>query len=301
MMTTPNLLCFTSRSDYAHIWTMKHKTFVTDFTCSACRRVNQFDGADFGFFAATSRSVYCSDLLDFWLYHSTCLGGTFRVAYEMSQEFGNSPALNVFKLSENLSSNSRAANTCFSAFLRTLAVPYGHELDNIFRCTQCHDGTGRLNAIVMDGTATGILRSYQNLIAHHSGYRLRAIPLLLDMFSERQNWKTFRELLLHRKISQIWPCFQRHNRRRNRGSVWDAAEILLNANIRHQNFHFNAHCFWSTTRPRSNAFDAEEITVHTVQEDAFIDEGSPHPPLPPSGTSASKPGRAGGDGANGES
>ncbi len=279
--------------------------FVTDFTCLACRRVNHFDGADCGLFAATSRSVYCRDLLDFWLYHSACLGGTFRVAYEMSKEFGNSPGLSVFKLGDNLSSNRRAANTCFSAFLRTLAVPEGQELDNIFRCTQCQDGTGRLNAIVMDGTATGILGRLPKYDRPSLGLQAARNSSLTQYVVQNAKIRKFLESFCSfAKSPNSDGVFIVTIGGENRRSVWDAAEILFNANIGHHKLHvvreFMAVAFEVLPFPRSNALHAEEITEHTVQEDAFIDEGSPHPPLPPSCTSPSKLNRPGGDCANGK-
>ncbi len=62
------------------------------------------------------QGVYCRDLLDFWLYHTAGLGGTFRNAYELSNVFSDSATLNVFKLGENLKTQRRAASTSFAAF-----------------------------------------------------------------------------------------------------------------------------------------------------------------------------------------
>ncbi len=53
-----------------HLQSMQDGTcdfYVVDPIYMRCSAVSRFDGDDAGVFAATEHSVYCRDLLDFWL------------------------------------------------------------------------------------------------------------------------------------------------------------------------------------------------------------------------------------------
>ncbi len=138
------------------------KISVTDYIFLYCSEVKLFDGVDSSLFAATSRSVFCRDILDFWVYHVVALGGTFREAYQLSKQVSKSPGMGLFRIGGELTTRRRSSSTCFAGFLRTLTVPKGAKTATLFTCSKCEDADGRLSAIVMDGTATGILGKLPN-------------------------------------------------------------------------------------------------------------------------------------------
>ena len=134
---------------------------VVDLICPSCGTDVKFDGRDCAMFAATKKIIYHRELLDYWLYQVSMVGGTFREAYELSKQVSRSTSAEYFRLGNPLSSNRRTASSAFSSFLSTIAMPPEDVLSKVFSCSKCekvrNDGSKEMRAVVMDGTATGIL------------------------------------------------------------------------------------------------------------------------------------------------
>ena len=133
------------------------EVYVTDFICRHCSRMNNFDGADLAIFSASEKTVYMRELLDFWLYHVACIGGTFREAYEISMCLSRCVSKRLITGGAEHKTRRRSASNCFAAFPKTLHVPEKSNLTNLFTCRTCEDRDGRLCGIAMDITAAGVL------------------------------------------------------------------------------------------------------------------------------------------------
>ena len=138
------------------------KISVCDMVCPRCKNTVYYDGRDGGIFAATRRVVYSRELLDAWLFAVAVNGATFREAYANSRFLSNQASARYFRQGNFvLRCNRRAANGAFSLFLRLIEYPLATKLSKIFSCTSCErkdeNGKIKMRAVVMDGTATGIL------------------------------------------------------------------------------------------------------------------------------------------------
>jgi len=128
---------------------------VIDLRCTSCRRFVLYDGM--------SDSLFCSNNkhMDAWLRDVCGTGGSFRDAFSswVAKSVSTSAALHIIGKKPNL--NRQRANEAFTQILMTLRFPSDSDAADLFSCTKCEggvrDGERRMDAIVMDGTAMGIL------------------------------------------------------------------------------------------------------------------------------------------------
>lgn len=158
-----------SRSVVLH--TLTHGSLIAaviDFICPTCSSVVFFDGHDSALFSGASKSaIYTREIIDFWMYVVAMLGSTFRSAYEASKQLSRSTSVVQRRLGGALSCNRRQASIVFGYFLRSLSYPEDRDVASLFHCSQCEiigpDGIKTMRAIVLDGTAIGILGDLPNV------------------------------------------------------------------------------------------------------------------------------------------
>lgn len=95
-----------------------------------------------------------------------------------------SPSSKLHSVGESLEFSRQRANEALSKFLTTLRFPRDEYLNNLFSCSTCERPTSRgekrLEAVVMDGTALGILPSLPD------SERIRAVFPVVRRISEHQ-------------------------------------------------------------------------------------------------------------------
>lgn len=135
---------------------------VHDLICPFCNTLNIFDGRSWAMFSIRSDAVFSRELLDMWVYQVCGVGTPFREAYEIYYMFSLSIS-SLFERSQLPSKcHRRLGASAFAKFLKTLEFPTEKVLFQLFSCETCEkkqdDGTRRLDAVVMDGTAVGVLK-----------------------------------------------------------------------------------------------------------------------------------------------
>jgi len=134
---------------------------VTDFICTTCGMYIPYDGFDNSFFCLTKKHVFTRELLDAWLWDLCGSGGTFRDVFSSWSSQGLASSASFHRLGNEVEINRQRGNEAFSAFLKTLKFPRDEDLHELFSCSKCErnfqSGTRELDAVVMDGTALGIL------------------------------------------------------------------------------------------------------------------------------------------------
>lgn len=150
----------------ASVYTLHHGAIdikVTDFICLNCRRCIPFDGYSDAFFCLTKKHIFTRELLDAWLWDLCGSGGTFRDVFSSWSSQGLAESASIHRIGREMDINRQRGNEAFSAFLKTLRFPKDEDLYSLFSCTKCErdpsSGTRELDAVVMDGTALGILGS----------------------------------------------------------------------------------------------------------------------------------------------
>ncbi len=115
-----------------------------------------------------SRSAFCRDILDFWVFHVVALGDTFREACISSKQFSKSPGMGLLRIGGKLRREDgrpvRALRDFFSLLLFLNEKKRPH-----FSCSKCKNADGRLSAIVMDGI-TEILGKLPNFDPRSTGF-----------------------------------------------------------------------------------------------------------------------------------
>lgn len=135
---------------------------VEDLKCWGCGRVTRFDGRHCAMFSVSRKPVYSRELLDCWLRAVAATGSTFREANEYTKSVSRTASARfLWKGGLPLSCNRRIASTAFAAYLGVIEYPSESKLSAVFTCRTCEtrgeDGRNRFNALVMNGTATGVL------------------------------------------------------------------------------------------------------------------------------------------------
>ena len=129
---------------------------IRDFRCNLCGTEEAFDGFESGLFCASKHWNIFRDVHDVLLYNAACLGLTYESFRQMLQTISGT-AQN--KASDWL--RRRNTNTIFSLFLKTIDFVQRPGLRDLFRCWSCERDHGKVNtrlkAVVVDGTAVGIL------------------------------------------------------------------------------------------------------------------------------------------------
>ncbi len=100
--------------------------------------------------------------LDFWLYHVSCLGGTFRQAYELSQHYAQNASIRQIIARETIAIHSVGRECLLLQLSENAIVASGCRFGSyIFFDKICEevspDCLVRIKGVVLDGTAAGIL------------------------------------------------------------------------------------------------------------------------------------------------
>jgi len=148
----------------ASLHTLHHGTIdiqVTDFFCRDCRQYIPYDGYTDALFGITKHQIFTRELLDAWLWDLCGTGGTFRDVFSSWFTQSLSHSASFHRLGREIDANRQRGNEAFSAFLKTLKFPQDDDLYSLFSCKKCEreprSESRDLAAIVMDGTALGIL------------------------------------------------------------------------------------------------------------------------------------------------
>jgi len=148
----------------ALLHTLHHGTIyiqVTDFSCGDCRQYIPYDGYSDALFCVDKNHILTRELLDAWLWGLCGTGGTFRDVFSSWQTQGLAPSSSFHRLGAEINLHRQKGNEAFSAFLKTLRFPHDDDLYALFSCPKCERDTESasrdLGAVVMDGTALGIL------------------------------------------------------------------------------------------------------------------------------------------------
>lgn len=93
---------------------------------------------------------------------NVAMGVTFRDAYDIGHNLSSSTSSSLSRWGGFPShKNRQQANSAFSSFLRTIEYPSSEKISSMFTCSTCEkqneEGKSVLRAVVLDGTATGVL------------------------------------------------------------------------------------------------------------------------------------------------
>jgi len=134
---------------------------VADLICPSCQGLVPFEGVDSAMFVLNRYTVFSRELLDFWVYQVCGIGLTFREAYEAYRKLVTSTSASLVRSGTPLTCHRKIANTCFTRFLSKLVFTSPSLLAQTFSCSTCEevskDGSKTIDAVVIDGTAVGIL------------------------------------------------------------------------------------------------------------------------------------------------
>ena len=144
------------------LWTGTAQIIVKDLICSNCSSVNTFDGRSRAMFAFSSTAVFAQELLDLWIYHICAVGAPFIEAYEIYHTYSCSVSSLHGRKRLPSKMHRRIAADCFTAFLSLLEFPSDDALADLFSSATCETEEKNcercLDAVVMDGTAVGVLK-----------------------------------------------------------------------------------------------------------------------------------------------
>jgi len=153
----------------SNLHTLHHGTLiveVVDLKCPHCRTYNPFDGYSDGLFCFSKIHIFTRELLDSWVWDICGTGGTFRDTFSSWSSKAMSASATFHRLGREPSISRQNANEAFSEFLLKLRFPREEDLHQLFSCATCEketlDGQKRMDGIVMDGTALGILGTLPN-------------------------------------------------------------------------------------------------------------------------------------------
>ena len=138
---------------------------VVDVVCKHCSSISYFDGKDLALFAATEKSVYSREILDYLLYHVTCLGATFREAHESFLRINRFTSVKKARLG-GPPGTRKSSNTCFALVLKTLCIESSSCVSKIFRCEKFEDYSGRINAIAWMEQVLECLEIFRPMLAN---------------------------------------------------------------------------------------------------------------------------------------
>jgi len=134
---------------------------VIDKRCPVCLRIAFYDGRDNGIFCISDRTAVTRELLDTRLYDICCVGNTFRDTLSSWKAKATRASAKIVPGGLLPTLKQRQGRKAFTCFLARLKFPTKAELEGLFSCPKCSvrdaDGVPHLDAVVMDGTATGIL------------------------------------------------------------------------------------------------------------------------------------------------
>ena len=179
---TENVSSKQTRNDKLH--TLYHGSItisVTDIRCPKYDRRLLYDGANDAVFLVSKQDTFTRELLDAWVHDVFAMAGTCRDAFSswMTKVSKSSATFRRIGMVHTL--NIQLANGAFTSFFMKLRLPRKEDIHRMFSCnkfeTEFSNGERILDAVVMDGTAMGILKNYQNLTAEHA--RLNRPEILL--------------------------------------------------------------------------------------------------------------------------
>lgn len=164
-----------SQSRVVAVHTMEHGTIhitVLDLICPYCHTTNFFDGASSGLFCLSQSTVYTRELLDYFVYLVCGMGLSFREAFEVYVRLNESKSSEFIRHGRPSMCKRRASNMCFSLYVKKLVFPSEKDLSSLFSCTKCEKvtetGDKKMKAIVIDGTAVGILANLKGFHRPHA-------------------------------------------------------------------------------------------------------------------------------------
>ena len=136
---------------------------VADIICKNCRSEIPYDGFCDALFCLNKRHIFTRELIDGWLWEVCGTGGTFRDSFFSWDSRCVSPSSQFTLIRGPPRVNRQRGNEAFSKFLLLLELPSEEALNDLFSCRKCEvrdeHGNTRMEAVVMDGTALGILGS----------------------------------------------------------------------------------------------------------------------------------------------
>ena len=162
-MTAPRSTRTSSSTRVVNLHTLSHgciRIRVQDNICK-CGTVARYDGLTDGIFCATIHHAFTRELLDAWIFDVCGLGMSFRESFMSWKRKACSISAQLNTIDKPTCVLRRMGNVAFTSFLRLLRFSDVSILKSIFSCKSC-TGTNEANlrhwsAVVMDGTATGIL------------------------------------------------------------------------------------------------------------------------------------------------
>jgi len=136
--------------------------------------------------------VLTRELLDSWIWDICGRGGTFRDSYLSWASRSSSPTASLHSLGAATVINRQRANESFCKFLMLLEFPNAGDLEEVFTCSKCEPrnraGVKRTDAVVMDGTALGILGTLPSF--ERTAQKVPATPRIPPLqYIMRNPWK----------------------------------------------------------------------------------------------------------------
>ena len=203
---------------------------VYDWYCRTCGKMRRYSGTMDGIYPAGKTFGYSTELMYFWLSQVCLQGLSFRAAYKTSILINNSPGLKhrnaripivgLTRLESEKKRSRRRASTAFYNFLRTITTNSSTIANELFSCPTCEvplsaqDCTElgineadkgelkRLRAIVIDGTAAGILNRLPEMERNMFEIRSinedagpRRVPLIQRLVTKPRHRKILDKLL----------------------------------------------------------------------------------------------------------
>ena len=172
-----------------------HRVKVYDWWCPVCEETRRFSGRGTGLFPVTHNSAFTTELMYIWLEMTCFQGYSFRNAYRTTRAFQRT-ASKILMLkrqrhdfdeesNKTREANRRRANDALREFMKLLDTNSPLTTENLFSCSTCEipltdtdcadlgitkeNGSKlkRFKALVIDGTASGILTELPPMEREH--------------------------------------------------------------------------------------------------------------------------------------
>lgn len=155
---------------------------VIDLKCNECHRLIPYDGANDALLSARKEHLFTRELLDAWLWDVCGSGGTLRVAFYSWSSKNCKTSASCHRLGNESKFARQRGNEAFNSFLMTLCFPKDQDVFELFSCATCErtmkDGSKRIDGVVMDGSAVGILGKLPNF--QRVTHQINAVSRIAD-------------------------------------------------------------------------------------------------------------------------
>ena len=137
------------------------RAVVRDIIGGHCCSIIPYERREGGIFFLNKKHMFTRELLGNWLLYICGNGGTFRDAFSSWVAKSSTTTAEFHTIESAPSVNRQTGNEALCRFLMLLRFPNSCDFTELFTCNECTNrdlpGKERMDTVVMDGTALGIL------------------------------------------------------------------------------------------------------------------------------------------------